>query len=154
MNVSLPLSPFGSQLAFASSEHLQNNRAVKKTEKALAILAKIRDLIDNVDCGFDDPEARKRVAGLVRILKMHASGFLPNATQQIYLNEQIHKLDEYKEDLFSARKPRFWRTHGECQADMVGRCIMVQGLIQRHATEYEETRATEVKPSRIEPSRH
>ena len=112
------------------------------TQKASDTLAKIREMIEDADCGFDNPEAKRRFAGFIQILKMHTSGFLPNDTQRIYLGEQIYKLNEYKEDLFAAGRPRFWQTHGECQTDMLTRCSIAQGLIERHAKEYEQTPAT------------
>ena len=102
-------------------------------------MAQIREMIEDADCGFDDPNAKSRFAGFVQILKMHTSGFLPDDTQRIYLGEQIYKLDEYKNDLFAAARPRFWRTHGECQTDMLMRCSIAQGLIESHAREHEQS---------------
>jgi len=110
---------------------------MKKSELALSTLAKIRELIENENIGFDNPEAEKQIAGLIKILKMQTSGFLPDNTQQIYLGEQIGKLDEYKRDLFRGEKPRFWQNHAKCQLDMIMRCDIAQGLIERHAKDYE-----------------
>ena len=111
---------------------------MKKSKLALSTLAKIRELIENEDIGFDNPEAEKRIAGLVKILKMQTSGFYSDNTQQIYLGEQIGKLDSYKQDLFRGEKPRFWQSHAKCQEDMITRCDIAQGLIERHAREYEK----------------
>ena len=108
-------------------------------------MAKIREIIEDADYGFDDPESKRRFAGLIQILKMHTSGFLPDNTQQVYLGEQIYKLNEYKEDLFAATQPRFWRTYGECRTDMLTRCSLAQGLIERHAREYEQTVSSETR---------
>lgn len=110
---------------------------MKQSEKALDILAQIQKLVEDEDYG-ENPEAKTRITGLIKILKMHASGFLPNDSRQIYLGEQVGKLEEYKEDLYSDQKPRFWQTHDECQSDMVTRCIIARGLIERHATDYEK----------------
>jgi hypothetical protein len=110
---------------------------MNKSELALSTLSKIRGIIDDEDIGFDNPEAEKRIAGLIKILKMQSSGFLPDNTQQIYLGEQIEKLDEYRRDLFRDKKPRFWQNHARCQEDMKTRCDIAQGLIERHARDYE-----------------
>jgi hypothetical protein len=105
---------------------------MKKVARALAVLAKIRDLLENEPYGTDMPEAKRRVAGLIRILKMHTSGVFPNDTRQIYLGEQVGKLDQYKDDLYSSRRPRFWQTHEECKGDMLTRCIIARGLIEQY----------------------
>jgi hypothetical protein len=111
---------------------------MKPSAKALPILDQIRDLLDNEEFGLDNPAAEKKIGGLIQILKMHTSGFLPNDLQQIYLNEQIHKLDEYKRDLYRAERPRFWQSHGRCHEEMIAKCIIARGLIERHARDYEK----------------
>jgi len=76
---------------------------MKKSEKARAVLTKIRELLESEEYGLDKPDAKERFGGLIRILKIHTSGFLPNDSRDIYLSEQIAKLDEYKGDLCSSR---------------------------------------------------
>jgi hypothetical protein len=110
---------------------------MKKSELALSTLSKIRDLIDNEDIGIDNSEAENRIDGLIKILKMQTSGFLPDDTQQNYLREQIENLNECNQDLFRGERPRFFQTHARCQLEMVQSCIIAQGLIERHASDYE-----------------
>ena len=110
---------------------------MKASEKALSVLDKIRSVLDNEEFGLDNPAAEKKIGGLTQILKMHTSGFLPNDLQQVYLGEQIHKLGEYKQDLYRAEKPRFWLSHAICHEEMMMKCIIARGLIERHARNYE-----------------
>jgi hypothetical protein len=111
---------------------------MKKSKLALSTLAKIRELIENEDIGFDNPEAENRIAGLIKILKMQTSGFLPDDTQQIYLGEQIGNLKECNRDLFRGEKPKFFQNHARCQLEMIQSCDIALGLIERHARDYEK----------------
>lgn len=94
-------------------------------------------MIKSADLGFDNTEDIQRFTELVRDLSAQVKGFLPNDTRHIYLNEQIGKLDDWKEDLWSARKPRFWMSHGDCRIDMLIRCDLIEGLVGKHAADYE-----------------
>ena len=110
---------------------------MKKSDLALSTLAKISEAIKNETIGFDNPEAENRVAGLIKILKMQTSSFLPDDTQQVYLGEQIGNLNECNQDLFRGEKPRFFENHAKCQLEMIQSCVIAQGLIERHARDYE-----------------
>jgi hypothetical protein len=109
-----------------------------KVVRALTVLAKIRDLLEKEQYGTDMPEAKQRFAGLIRILKMHTSGIFPNDTRQIHLGEQVGKLDQCKDDLYSGRQPRCWQTHEECKGDMLTRCDIAQSLIELYGKESED----------------
>jgi hypothetical protein len=111
---------------------------MKKSQEALSILGKIRDLLESEPYGMDNPEALKQLKGLIQILKMHTSGFLPDSTFKSYLREQIGKIDEYRNDLYSGQSPKYWRTHEECKAEIAKCYIIAEGLIERHARECEE----------------
>jgi len=124
---------------------------MKKVARALAVLAKIRDLLEKDQYGTEMPEAKRRVAGLIRILKMHTSGFLPHDTRGIYLGEQLSKLEQYKDDLYSGRSPRLWRSHEECKDDMLTRCSVARGLIEQHGKECEAM--LQLKPSKVDRNR-
>lgn len=108
---------------------------MKSVARALTVLAKIRDLLEKESYGTDMPETRRRVAGLIQILKMHTSGLFPNDTRGIYLGEQVAKLEQYKDELYSDRAPRLWQTHEECKGDMLTRCIVAKGLIEQYGLE-------------------
>ena len=124
---------------------------MKNIATALAVLAKIRDLLEKEQYGTDVPEAKRRVAGLIRILKMHTSGFFPNDTRGIHLGEQLVKLDQYKDDLYSGRPPRLWQTHEECKGDMLTRCIVAKGLIEQYGQECEAV--LQLGPSSVDRNR-
>lgn len=111
---------------------------MKASEKALSVLEKIRDVLENEEFGLDNPAAEKKIGGYIQILKMHTSGFLPNDLHQGYLEEQIHKIDGYKQDLYQAPKPRFWQSHSNCRQEMITKCLITRGLIERHARDYEK----------------
>jgi hypothetical protein len=110
---------------------------MKKSQQALSILAQIKDLIESELYCLDNSEPLKRFTGLQQILKMHTSNFLPDSTFRVYLGEQIGKLDEYKDYFFDSRRPSPWRTHEECRSAMIKCCLLTQGLIERHAQEFE-----------------
>ena len=114
---------------------------MKKNDLALSTLAKIREAIENETIGFDNPEAEKRIEGLIKILKMQTSGFLADDLQQNSLREQIGNLAECNQDLFRGERPRFFQSHTRCQEEMIQNCIVAQGLIERHAKN-EESKAS------------
>ena len=102
---------------------------MKQSEKALRILAKIRDVLQTEEHGLDNPEAKLRISKLIPVLRMHTSGF----SQENYIREQLSKLQQYKEYLFGSGKAIFWMGIEDCKLDMEMCCWKIEHSIALHA---------------------